>query len=76
MIFKNKKTGMELMGKPVIATIQLSTHPASTASFVFYESLEGHGFFLRECSEVGDKFKAVSQQGSDVTWTHKKKGGK
>lgn len=76
MIFKNKKTGMELMGKPVEAMIQLSTHPASTASFVLYESLEGHGFFLRESAEFADRFKAVSQQADTIIWTHKKKGGK
>lgn len=76
MIFKNKKTGAELMGKPIEAMIQLSTHPDHTASFVFYESLEGHGFFLREAAEFAGKFRAVSQQGDAILWTHKVKGGK
>lgn len=75
MTFKNKRTGQETMGKPVDAVIQLSDHPGPEAFFVLYESLDGHGFFLRENSEFYRKFKAVMHVGDTITWTHKQKGG-
>lgn len=75
MTFKNKKTGHEIMGNPVEVIMQLSTHPAHTASFVLYESMDGHGFFLREAAEFVDKFKAVAHREKSVEWAHKIKGG-
>lgn len=75
MTFKNKRTGQETMGRPVDAIIQLGTLPSRGALFVLYESLDGHGFFLRESAEFGGKFKAVVQIGDTITWTHKEKGG-
>lgn len=75
MSYVNKETRRPLSGIPLAATIQLSTHPAYDASFVLYESMSGHGFFLREAAEFASKFKVVSQIGSDVVWVHKVKGG-
>lgn len=76
MPFVNRKSGASLMGRPVMAMMQLSTCPNSKADFILYESMEGHGFFLREVKEFIGKFNCISESADLLYWTHKEKGGK
>ena len=76
MPFMDRHTHQTITGIFISAMMQLSTKPDSGAEFVLYESLEGHGFFLRENKEFMDRFTYYTDGKTDSYWYHKVKGGK
>ena len=73
--FVHKQSNQRTKGVPLSAMLQCREPLEGNENFVLYQSLDGHGFFLRKCNEFAERFKAVSEKGKNTVWTHKEKGG-
>lgn len=73
--FVHKASLHKTVGAPLSAMLQCREPLEGNERFTLYQSLEGHGFFLRKNEEFAERFKAISKKAKNVVWTHKEKGG-
>ena len=72
--FVHKESGHKTKGVPISAMLQCRDEFSQKDKFTLYESLEGHGFFLRKDDEFKDRFRVVHGK-KEAYWVHKAKGG-